>query len=86
VVQQALEEATSGPEYAEVDAARLQVDQAEIALEQSRPNLQQTADALAEAELVAPGATVGAGTPVVTLLDAWRLEFQTTNLSERDLA
>ncbi|MGD2145810.1 MAG: biotin/lipoyl-binding protein, partial [Anaerolineae bacterium] len=95
--QQALEQATSGPEDAEVDAARLQVDQAEIALEQSRFNLQLAEDALAEAELVAPGsgtvlsvevapgAMAGAGTPVVMLLDAERLEFQTTNLSERDL-
>jgi multidrug resistance efflux pump len=29
---------------------------------------------------------VGAGTPIVTLLDAGELEFHTTNLSERDLA
>ena len=96
--QQALEQATGGPEEAEVDAARLQVEQAEIALEQSRFNLQLVEEALGEAELVAPGsgtvlsvevalgAMVGAGTPVVTLLDAGRLEFQTTNLSERDLA
>ena len=96
--QQALEQATSGPEEAEVDAARLQVEQAEIALEQSRFSLQLAEDALAEAELVAPGggtvltvevapgAMVGAGTPVVTLLDAEGLEFQTTNLSERDVA
>ena len=34
----------------------------------------------------APGALLGAGTPVFTLLDAAALEFHTTNLSERDLA
>ena len=34
----------------------------------------------------APGALVGAGTPIIILLDTDRLEFQTTNLSERDLA
>ena len=74
------------------------MDQAEIALEQSRFNLALAEDALARAELVAPGsgtvlsidtasgATVGAGTPIVTLLDADHLEFLTTNLSERDLA
>jgi HlyD family secretion protein len=98
VAQQALDEATSGPEAAEVNAARLQVDQGEIPLEQSRFNLQLTEDTLAEAELVAPGsgtvlsvevalgAIVGAGTSVVTLLGPDRLEFQTTTLSERDLA
>jgi len=33
-----------------------------------------------------PGALVGAGVPIITLLDATDLEFHTTNLSERDLA
>jgi HlyD family secretion protein len=96
--QQSLEQATTGPTESEIDAARLQVEQAEISLEQSRFSLQQAQDALAKAELVAPasgtvvsidagsGATVAAGTPVVTLLDTDRLEFHTTNLSERDLA
>jgi len=73
VAQQALEQATSGPEDAEVNAVRLQVDQAEIMLEQSRFNLQLAEDELAEAELAEPGAMVGAGAPVVTLLDAERL-------------
>jgi HlyD family secretion protein len=35
---------------------------------------------------VAPGAQVGAGSPIVTLLDTTQLEFHTTNLSERDLS
>jgi len=35
---------------------------------------------------VAPGAMVGSGTPILTLLDAAQMEFHTTNLSERDLA
>jgi len=34
----------------------------------------------------APGARVGSGIPILTLLDTTALEFQTTNLSERDLA
>jgi multidrug resistance efflux pump len=34
----------------------------------------------------APGSLVGSGTPVVTLLDTGRLQFETNNLSERDLA
>ncbi|MFN2152408.1 MAG: HlyD family secretion protein, partial [Anaerolineales bacterium] len=35
---------------------------------------------------IAPGAMVGSGTPILTLLDTTQLEFHTTNLSERDLA
>jgi multidrug resistance efflux pump len=34
----------------------------------------------------APGALLGSGTPIVTLLDTTALSFHTTNLSERDLA
>jgi multidrug resistance efflux pump len=33
----------------------------------------------------APGAIVGTGTPVLTLLDTTNLQFHKTNLSERDL-
>ncbi|MCA9921083.1 MAG: HlyD family efflux transporter periplasmic adaptor subunit, partial [Anaerolineales bacterium] len=96
--QQALEQATTGPKEADIEAAQLQVQQAEISLEQSRFSLQQAADALEKAELTAPwsgtilsvdvsvGAMIGAGTPVVTLLDTDRLQFHTNNLSERDLA
>ena len=74
------------------------MEQAGLSLEQSRFDQQQAESALARAQLVAPGsgtvlsvdvavgATVGAGTPIVTLLDMDRLEFHTTNLSERDLA
>jgi multidrug resistance efflux pump len=36
--------------------------------------------------LVARGAQVGSGVPIVTLLDMTQLEVHTTNLSERDLA
>ena len=82
----------------DIVAARLGVEQAGLSLEQSLFQQQQAENALARAQLVAPGsgavlsvdvavgATIGAGTPVVTLLDADRLEFHTTNLSERDLA
>lgn len=95
--QQSLEQATDGPMQSEVDAAQLQVTQAELALEQSQFALTQAQNALERAQLVAPisgtvlsvevvdGATVGAGTPIVTILDTERLEFHTTNLSERDL-
>jgi len=82
----------------DIVAARLGVEQAGLSLEQSLFQQQQAENALARAQLVAPGsgavlsvdvavgATIRAGTPVVTLLDADRLEFHTTNLSERDLA
>ncbi len=33
-----------------------------------------------------PGASVGAGSPILTLLDSSQLEFHTINVSERDLA
>ena len=81
----------------DIVAARLRVEQAGLSLEQSLFNQQQAENALAQARLVAPvsgkvlsvdvavGAAIGAGTPVITLLDADRLEFHTTNLSERDL-
>jgi multidrug resistance efflux pump len=35
---------------------------------------------------VSVGTTIGAGSPIVTLLNTAELEFHTTNLSERDLA
>ena len=82
----------------DIAAARLGVEQAGLSLEQSLFQQQQAENALARARLVAPGsgavlsvdvavgATIGAGTPIVTLLDTDRLEFHTTNLSERDLA
>ncbi|MCA9972412.1 MAG: HlyD family efflux transporter periplasmic adaptor subunit [Anaerolineales bacterium] len=96
--QQALAQATTGPRESEISAARLQVAQAELALAQSEFSLQQAQAALAKAALRAPwagtvlsvdvaaGATIGAGTPVVTLLDTDQIQFHTSNLSERDLA
>jgi HlyD family secretion protein len=96
--QQAVEQATTGPKESEIAAARLRVEQARLSLEGSLFHQQQAENALARAQLLAPGsgtvlsvdvpvgAMVGAGTPIVTLLDVDRLEFYTTNLSERDLA
>lgn len=96
--QQALDQAQRGPEEAEINAAELRVEQAEIALAQSQLALAQAEAALADTELIAPwtgtvlsvdtapGALVGSGSPIVTLLDMTQLEFHTTNLSERDLA
>lgn len=96
--QQALAQAQQGPKPEEITAARLRLEQAEISLEQSQLSQQQAENALAKAELIAPwtavvltvdaapGALVGSGSPIVTLLDTTQLEFHTTNLSERDLA
>ncbi|HRQ41800.1 MAG TPA: efflux RND transporter periplasmic adaptor subunit [Chloroflexota bacterium] len=96
--QQALEQAQRGPKPEEITAARLRLEQAQISLEQSQLGLQQAQNALSKAQLIAPwtavvltvdaapGALVGGGSPIVTLLDTTQLEFHTTNLSERDLA
>lgn len=96
--QQALEQATAGPKESEIAAAQLRVELAELSWEQSLFNQAQADNALARARLIAPGggtvlsvhlatgAMVGAGAPIVTLLDTDQLEFQTTNVTERDLA
>ncbi|MDJ0754146.1 MAG: HlyD family efflux transporter periplasmic adaptor subunit [Ardenticatenaceae bacterium] len=96
--QQELERALKGPTDAEIAAAELNVEQAELVLEQDQFSLEQAQEALSQAELIAPwdgtvlavdvttGAFIAAGSPVVTLLDTNRMEFHTTNLSERDLA
>jgi len=96
--QQALEQARSGPRPSEIAAARLRLEQSELSLQQSQTSLEQARNQLSNARLlapwqgtiltveVAPGAMVGAGTPIVTLLDTEELQFHTNNLSERDLA
>lgn len=95
--QQALDQATRGPSEAEVASAQIQVEQAEIALAQSQFSLTQAQNNLNKVHLIVPwtgtilsvdvsaGAVVGAGTPVVTLLDTSSIQFHTSNLSERDL-
>lgn len=95
--QQTLEQAQTGPKEAEIAAAELQVAQAELSLAQNQFTLGQTQAALEQTRLVAPwagtvvsvetavGAIVGAGTPIITLLDTVHLQFHTTNVSERDL-
>jgi multidrug resistance efflux pump len=64
---------------------------AEFNLEQSRNALEDAVLAAPWAGTIlsvetAPGAIVGGGSPILTLLDAENLQFHTTNLSERDLA
>ncbi len=96
--QQALDQAQSGPQASEIDAARLRLEQAELSLQQSEAGLEQAQSQLSNARLLAPwagtilsvdispGAVAGSGVPVVTLLNTEELQFQTSNLSERDLA
>jgi multidrug resistance efflux pump len=96
--QQALNQALLGPTVVDIEAARLQVEQAELALEQAAINGAKAEAAMEDTRLIAPsdgtvlsvdsapGSLVGTGTAVVTLLDTQNLQFQTNNLSERDLA
>jgi multidrug resistance efflux pump len=79
------------------EIAQLNVDQAEISMAQSELSLAQAEADLEKSELIAPwtgtvlsitaspGALVGSGSPIVSLLDTTQLEFNTFNLSERDL-
>ena len=96
--QHALELAQTGPKASEISAARLQVEQSELSLQQSEISLEKAKNRLVDAQLVAisrgtvlsvdvsPGMMVAAGTPIVTILDREDRQFQTNNLSERDLA
>ncbi len=82
-----------------IDAtAQLTIELAEINLTQSEFNLEKAEAGLTKAQLFAswtgvvltienyPGALVGSGSAIVTLLDTSHLEFHTINVSERDLA
>lgn len=80
------------------ESAELNVELAEINVAQSELNLAQAQADLSKAQLFAPwtgtvltlesypGALVGGGTPIVTVLDTTHLEFHTLNVSERNLA
>jgi multidrug efflux pump subunit AcrA (membrane-fusion protein) len=95
--RQALNQARTGPKESDIAGARLQVELAKLSSEQAAFNLDQAYQSLEDAVLVAPwrgtilsvdiapGAMVGGGTPILTLLDVENLQFNTTNLSERDL-
>ncbi len=95
--QQALEQAQKPPTAEQIEAAHLSISQAELSLQQSELSQEQAQEALQDAQLTAPtdgtvlsvdvaaGATVGAGSPILTMLDTTQLQFHTTNLSERDL-
>ncbi|MCP4422339.1 MAG: HlyD family efflux transporter periplasmic adaptor subunit [Chloroflexi bacterium] len=95
--QQAFEQAQKPPTVEQIEAAQLSVSQAEISIQQSALSLEQAQEAVLNAQLTAPtagtvlsvevatGAMIGAGSPILTLLDTTQLQFHTSNLSERDL-
>jgi HlyD family secretion protein len=96
--RQALAQALKGPGAQDIAAARLQVEAAELALQQAQINQEKAERAIEDTRLVAPaggtvltvdsapGSLVGSGTAIITLLDIADLHFETNNLSERDLA
>lgn len=95
--QQELARAQKGPTEDQISAAELNLEQAKLSLEQEKFALTKAENALDKSQIVAPwngtiqtisatpGGMVGAGSPIVTLIDVNGLEFVTTNLSERDL-
>ncbi|VAW39143.1 hypothetical protein MNBD_CHLOROFLEXI01-5119 [hydrothermal vent metagenome] len=95
--QQALEQAQKPPTAKQIEAAQLSVSQAELSIQQSELSLKQAQDTVQNAQITAPtagtvlsvevsaGAMIGAGSPIITLLDTTQLQFHTSNLSERDL-
>lgn len=67
-----------------------QLENAQLNLRSAENNLNGTrlispVDGIVTNLEAAPGAMVGSGTPIVTIIDPSQLEFHTTNLSERDL-
>jgi multidrug resistance efflux pump len=87
-----------GIDPGELELAEAQVANAQIQLTLAQNDLEEAIESQEDINLVAPwtgtvlsveappGALVGSGFPIVTMLDTTRLEFHTTNLSERDLA
>ncbi len=94
--QAALDALLAGASARDLTTAEINVTQAHLALASAQrglDNVELIAPASgpgsawqAVAVHAAPGALVGGGSPIVTLLDTADLEFHTTNLSERDLA
>jgi multidrug resistance efflux pump len=89
------DDSSGGPDPDALALAQGELANAEAQLALAQQDLDQAAtrsmlaapmDGVVLSVEAAPGAQVGAGTPVFTLLDAAALEFHTTNLSERDLA
>jgi multidrug efflux pump subunit AcrA (membrane-fusion protein) len=82
----------------ELDRAEAELANAQIQLTLAQNDLEEATEAQDDIYLTAPwtgtvlsveftpGAVVGSGSPILTLLDTTQLEFHITNLSERDLA
>jgi HlyD family secretion protein len=89
--QAALDALLAGASAAELARAEIAVAQARLSLQIAQRELdgvelKAPAGGTVVALHAAPGTLVTSGSPVVTLLDMTQIEFQTTNLSERDLA
>jgi HlyD family secretion protein len=89
--QAALDALLSRASANDVARAEISVAQARLSLESAQRGVEDVelkapASGTVTAVLAGPGALVGAGTPIVTLLDVSEREFHTTNLSERDVA
>ncbi len=74
----------TGENLTRLETAQLNLRSAESTLNGTR--LIAPMDGIVTSVEAAPGATVGSGTPIITIIDPLHLEFHTTNLSERDLA
>jgi multidrug resistance efflux pump len=95
MAQREWEAKKNGPTADEVTLDEAELANAQSLLTRSQNDLQKATDGVL---LVAPmdgivlslhappGASVGAGSPILTLLDSSQLEFHTINVSERDLA
>ncbi|MEJ2210376.1 MAG: HlyD family efflux transporter periplasmic adaptor subunit [Anaerolineae bacterium] len=89
--QAALDALLAGATAGDLARAEINLAQAQLTLDSAQRALdgvalKAPATGTVLAVHVAPGALIGAGSPIVTLLDITKLEFETTNLSERDLA
>jgi HlyD family secretion protein len=89
--QASLDALLAGASAKDLATAEINVAQARLALESAQRGLDNVelvapASGTVTAVQAAPGALVGGGSPIVTLLDMTQLEFRTTNLSERDVA
>ena len=79
------ERVKDGPDPNDIALTELQLAEAQALLARSKILIAPMGGTVLSVE-AAPGASVGGGFPIITLLDTTQLEFHTTNLSERDLA